>query len=232
MLARQARLWLGQRDPDDLDVVPGSRVDRERAPAAADVEDALTRRQRELRANELELRLLRLLERLRATREDRARVGHRAIEEQLEELVRDVVMVAYRAGVATQRGRRPRRTNSDAGRRGGRTRPIALTPAAISRRRRRISISGTCHSSTSRIAASRSSTSRAPVTYARPIPSSPGDRSTCAIARGDLIRKVGPSPLLDGTRVPSHSASWKGRCGSASRIAARSGSVVPNMTAA
>ena len=49
------------------------------------------------------LRLLRLLERLRPTREDRARVGHRAIEEQLEELVRDVVMVAYRAGVATER---------------------------------------------------------------------------------------------------------------------------------
>jgi hypothetical protein len=78
-------------------------MDRERAPAAADVEDALTRRQRELGANQLELRLLRLLERLRHTRKDRARVGHRAIEEQLEELVRDIVMVAYRAGVATER---------------------------------------------------------------------------------------------------------------------------------
>ena len=53
-----------------------------------------------LRADQLELRLLGLLERRRAAREDRAAVGHRLVEEEREELVGDVVVVADRAGVA------------------------------------------------------------------------------------------------------------------------------------
>src|SRR5918998_391824 len=53
-------------------------------------------------ANELELGPLRLLERLRAARPDGARVRHRLVEEQREELVRDVVVVADRALVAVR----------------------------------------------------------------------------------------------------------------------------------
>ena len=76
------------------------RVDGEAAPAAADVEHALARLEVELGADQLELRLLRLLERRGAAREDRAAVGHRGAEEQREELGRQVVVVAHRAGVA------------------------------------------------------------------------------------------------------------------------------------
>ena len=72
-------------------------VDREAAPAAADVEQRSPGLQPELRADQLELRLLGLLERLRPAREDRAAVGHRLVEEEREELVADVVVVAYRA---------------------------------------------------------------------------------------------------------------------------------------
>ena len=75
---------------------------REAAPAAAHVEHALALLERELRADQLELRLLRLLERLRAAREDRAAVGHRVAQEQREEVVRDVVVVAHRARVALE----------------------------------------------------------------------------------------------------------------------------------
>ena len=93
-------LRLGQRDADHLDAVALGGVDREAAPAAADVEHALALLQAELGADQLELGLLRLLERRRAAREDRAAVGHRLAEEQREELVRDVVVVAHRARVA------------------------------------------------------------------------------------------------------------------------------------
>ena len=75
-------------------------VDREAAPAAADVEHPLARLQSQLRAHELELGLLGLLERLRPSREDRAAVGQRLAEEQREEVVGDVVVVADGAGVA------------------------------------------------------------------------------------------------------------------------------------
>jgi hypothetical protein len=75
-------------------------VAREAAPAAADVEDAVALLQAELRADQLELGLLRLLERGRAAREDRAAVGHRRVEEQGEELGRQVVVVADRAAIA------------------------------------------------------------------------------------------------------------------------------------
>ena len=78
-------------------------MDHEAAPPAADVEHALALAQRELPADELELGLLRLLERLGPAREVRAAVGHRAIEEQREELVADVVVVAHGAAVARDR---------------------------------------------------------------------------------------------------------------------------------
>jgi hypothetical protein len=75
-------------------------VHGERAPAAADVEQPLTRLQAELGAHELALDVLGLLERLRAAREDGARVRHRLVEEEREVVVADVVVVADRAAVA------------------------------------------------------------------------------------------------------------------------------------
>ena len=77
-------------------------MDREAAPAAADVQHAHARLQLELARDQIELRALGLLERLRAPREDRAAVGHRLVEEQREELVADVVVVADRRRVALQ----------------------------------------------------------------------------------------------------------------------------------
>jgi hypothetical protein len=78
-------------------------VQREAAPAATDVEDAVALLQPELGADELELGLLGFLERGRAAREDRAAVGHRRVEEEGEELRRKVVVVAHRAAVARDR---------------------------------------------------------------------------------------------------------------------------------
>jgi hypothetical protein len=91
-------------------------MDRERAPAAADVEQPLARLQAELRADELELGLLRLLERLRAARPDGARVRHRLAEEEREEVVRDVVVVRDGAPVARDRVALALRPQLDRGR--------------------------------------------------------------------------------------------------------------------
>ena len=96
-------LRLRQRDAGDVDAVALGGVQRERAPAAADVEHAVAGLQRELGADELELGLLRLLERRRAARPDRARVRHRLVEEEREEVVRDVVVVRDGALVARDR---------------------------------------------------------------------------------------------------------------------------------
>ncbi len=82
-------------------------MDRKRAPAAADVEHPIARPQRELRADELELGLLRLLERLCPAVEERTGVGHRAVQEQREELVGDVVVMADRPGIAALGVRAP-----------------------------------------------------------------------------------------------------------------------------
>src|SRR3954451_18574663 len=57
-------------------------VDRDRAPAAADVQHAHPRLEAELRAHELELGELRLLQRLRPAGPDGARVRHRLVEKQ------------------------------------------------------------------------------------------------------------------------------------------------------
>ena len=71
-LACKRGLRLRQRDAGDVDAVLARGVDREAAPAASDVEHPLPGLERQLAADQLELRLLRLLERRRATREDRA----------------------------------------------------------------------------------------------------------------------------------------------------------------
>ena len=63
-------------------------------PGRSRCEHALPGLQSELRADELQLVALCVLERLGAAREDRARVGHRFPQEQAEEIVGDVVVVA------------------------------------------------------------------------------------------------------------------------------------------
>ncbi len=90
----------GERDPHGADAVAGGGVQHEAAPAAADVEQALALPQPELRADQLALGQLGVLQRRGAAREERAGVGHRGVEEQLEEVVGDVVVVAHRARVA------------------------------------------------------------------------------------------------------------------------------------
>ena len=96
-------------------------VARERPPAAADVEDALPGLELELVGGDRELDLLGLLERGAGGRpgEERARVRHRRVEEQREEVVGDVVVVAHRAGVAGDGVPAPARAQLG-GRRGGR----------------------------------------------------------------------------------------------------------------
>ena len=101
-----------------MDAVALGGVDREAAPAGADVEHALAALEPELLADQLVLGLLRLLQRRRAAREDRARVGHRRAEEEPEELGRDVVVVAHRARVALARVEAPARRQLGRGRRG------------------------------------------------------------------------------------------------------------------
>src|SRR5271169_540011 len=70
------------------------RVDREATPAATDVQHPHSGFQFELAGNQLELRALGLLERLCPPGEDRAAVGHRLVQEQCEEVVADVVVIA------------------------------------------------------------------------------------------------------------------------------------------
>src|SRR5205807_1929820 len=90
-------------DPEHGGAVAGGGMDREAAPAAADVQYPLPWAQSELDADQLELCLLGFLERARAAFEVSAAVRHRAIEEQREELVADVVVVAHGPEVAGQR---------------------------------------------------------------------------------------------------------------------------------
>ena len=123
-LAPELDLALGQGHSQHLDAVVAGGVDREAPPAAADVEHALALHQRELAAHERKLGLLGLLERRRAALEVGAAVGHRRVEEQREELVAGVVVVAHRAAVAADRvalarqpqlrGGRPRRLDQPA----------------------------------------------------------------------------------------------------------------------
>ena len=98
-LARERGLRGGRGDADRAHAMVARGVQHERAPAAADVEHALVLAQRQLPADHLELLVLRLLERAGPAREHRAAVRHGGVEEEREELVRDVVVVAYRARI-------------------------------------------------------------------------------------------------------------------------------------
>ena len=163
--ARGLDLRRRERDAGDVDAVALGGVDGERAPAAADVEHTLAPLEAELLADQLVLGLLGRLERRRAAREDRARVGHRRAEEEAEELGRDVVVVAHGARVALDEWKRPLRRELGGGRR-----RRADRARGAERRRARVAPScggrsaGGCQLSTRRMTASRSSTSSAPLT--------------------------------------------------------------------
>ena len=90
----------------------------------------------ELAADQLELGALGVLQRLGALLEQRAAVGHRLVQEQGEELVRDVVVVADGLGVAALGvARAGAGCSSAAGGGGRRWRPAARSAAAPSRSR-------------------------------------------------------------------------------------------------
>ncbi len=149
-LAGALRLRLRQRHAEHLPGTAARGLDREAAPAAADVEHPVALADRELVGRQLELRPLGGLERRVALlprdsggREEGAAVGHRAVEEELEELVRDVVVMADGARVALlavpaplrdELGGRPRRRRRQAHRAdGGQHQPQAAR--RIDRRR-------------------------------------------------------------------------------------------------
>ena len=91
-------LLLGQGDAERLDAALGG-LDDERAPAAADVEQALARLEVELVEHQADLVELRVLQAHVLVVEHRAGVGHRGAEEVAVELVRQIVVEAHRLGV-------------------------------------------------------------------------------------------------------------------------------------
>src|SRR4051794_37880129 len=121
--ARDPSLRLRQRDAGDVDVVLLRGMDHPAAPAAAHVEHALPGLQVELRADQVQLRALRLLERRRSTGEDGAAVRERLAQEQLEELWRQVVVVRHRPLVARDRVEAALRLELGGGGRGRQHRP-------------------------------------------------------------------------------------------------------------
>ena len=78
-------------------------VQDQRAPPAPDVEQAHARPQVELAADEIQLGALGVHERLAGVGEVRRGVGHRVVEQQFVEVVRQVVMVGDRGPVASFR---------------------------------------------------------------------------------------------------------------------------------
>ena len=92
-------LLLGERHADGLHAVVLHGVQHEAAPAAADVEEPLPALEVELAADQVELLLLRLLERGVRLRVDRAGVRHRRTEHPRVEGVADVVVVGDGVGV-------------------------------------------------------------------------------------------------------------------------------------
>jgi hypothetical protein len=75
-------------------------VQDQRAPAAADVEQPLALSEAELAADDVELALLSLIERVVRGDEVRARVDHASTEHEAVEAIRDVVVVADGGAVA------------------------------------------------------------------------------------------------------------------------------------
>jgi hypothetical protein len=88
-------LFLGKRDTDDLDVVQRRQIERKLAPAATDVEHALTRREVELGRQEPQLVALRLLQGIVVAQEISAGILHSLIQEQSIELVPQIVVMGH-----------------------------------------------------------------------------------------------------------------------------------------
>ena len=92
--ARELRLRGRERDAGHARAVLARRGERERAPAAADLEHVVVGAELELVADHAQLAPLRVGERLAVALEHRARVRHRVVEEEREEVVAEVVVVA------------------------------------------------------------------------------------------------------------------------------------------
>ncbi len=109
-LGRQLGLGRRERNPENLRAVLAGGVDAEAAPAAADVEHPLAGLQLELGADQIEFGALGVLQCLDALLPEGTAVGHRLVQEQREELVADVVVVAHRLRIpalAVARAARP-----------------------------------------------------------------------------------------------------------------------------
>jgi len=92
-LARQRELFLRQGDPQHFDLFQLGERDRHAAPAAADVENTLPRRERKLCRDMRLFRRLRFLQRHIGTRPIGAAILHIAVEEEAVEVVADVVVM-------------------------------------------------------------------------------------------------------------------------------------------
>ena len=84
----------------DVGAVPRGGVDREAAPAGADLDDAVTGAQPQLAADRFELCDRGLFERGRVVREDAAGVGHRRVEHELIERIAEIVVRGDVTGAA------------------------------------------------------------------------------------------------------------------------------------
>src|ERR1051325_1591594 len=78
-------------------------MNQQRPPAAPDVQQSLSWMQPQLTTDEIQLRGLRIVERLVTAREVSARVHHLPVEPERIELVADVVVKAHRRAVAVHR---------------------------------------------------------------------------------------------------------------------------------
>ena len=89
----ERRLLAGERDACHRRSIALGRESGESAPSAADVEHAHAWRERELSADQIELRLLRLLERLRSAAPVGTGVRHvLRVEHRFEEIVAEIVV--------------------------------------------------------------------------------------------------------------------------------------------
>ena len=91
-LLRDRVLLFRDRRRRHLAAVLARRMDRERAPTGADLEEVIARLQFELPAETIDLRDLRVVEGRLFTFEDPRAVGHRLVEEETEEVVREIVV--------------------------------------------------------------------------------------------------------------------------------------------
>ncbi len=199
------RLLLGEGHADHAHAVLTGRVDRHRTPAAADVEEALTRRQLQLAADEFELVALGVLQGAVRGLPVGARVDHRGAEDDLVEVVADVVVVAdgaFVGALGVQVGAAAR--TSSGGGAGGSGSPASLTSPRTAERtsgsRRawaRVRASSPRSHTSSDIASRASyrspSIPRSPETQARAMPSSPGFHRSLRRARRLRTTNVGAS---------------------------------------